>query len=217
MNQQSSGQVSQCEGEWAGPHEVDGISDGKLLGRFVLDREQAVFEALVRRHGPMVRRVCRRFLDNGAAAEDACQETFIILLRKAHLLGQPERLAGWLYGVAARIALRARCQAVRREVYEKRAAVVNRADPSDEILRRDLAAVVKTEVEQLPRPFREALILRFFEGKTDADAAAQMGCPRGSMSWRLRRGCELLRQRLSGRGENDRTVSRQNRRCVLSY
>jgi RNA polymerase sigma factor (sigma-70 family) len=159
----------------------------------------------------MVRRVCRRFLDNGAAAEDACQETFIIFLRKAHLLGRPERLAGWLYGVAARIARRARCQAVRREVYEKRAAVVNRADPSDEILRRDLAA------EQLPRPFREALIFRFWEGKTDADAAARMGCPPGSMSWRLRRGCELLRQRLSRRGENDRTVSRQRRRCLLSY
>jgi DNA-directed RNA polymerase specialized sigma24 family protein len=53
----------------------------------------------------MVRRVCRRFLDN-AAAEDAYQDTFIIFLRKAHLLGQPERLAGWLYGVASRTALR---------------------------------------------------------------------------------------------------------------
>ena len=185
------------------------MNDGRLLARFVIHQDQAAFEALVRRHGPLVRRVCRRFLDSDAAAEDAYQETFIVFLRKAHLLGQPERLAGWLYGVATRIARRARYQAVRREVYEKRGAPVNPADPCDEILRRDLAAVVKNEVEQLPRPFREALILRFWEGKTDADAAAQMGCPPGSMSWRLKRAFELLRQRLSRRGECDRAVSRQ--------
>jgi len=72
---------------------MDGMNDSRLLERFVIHQDQAAFEALVRRHGPMVRRVCRRFLENAAAAEDACQETFIVFLRKAHLLGRPERLA----------------------------------------------------------------------------------------------------------------------------
>ena len=58
-------------------------SDAVLLERYVRDREEAAFAALVARHGPMVRRVCGRVLADTHAADDAFQATFLVLARRA--------------------------------------------------------------------------------------------------------------------------------------
>src|SRR5262245_60707158 len=54
-------------------------SDRDLLRRFVAGRDEAAFTTLVRRHGPMVLRVCQRVLHQRQDAEDACQATFLVL------------------------------------------------------------------------------------------------------------------------------------------
>ena len=60
-----------------------GIAEGQLLQWFLSRRDEAAFEALVARHGPMVLGVCRRVLDDPHAVEDAFQATFLVLVRKA--------------------------------------------------------------------------------------------------------------------------------------
>src|SRR5262249_60110501 len=86
----------------------DPALDAVLLERFTHERDEGAFATLMGRHGPLVLGVCRRILADFNAAEDAFQATFLILARRAASLRQPAELAGWLHGVAVRVARRAR-------------------------------------------------------------------------------------------------------------
>src|SRR5690242_12606896 len=98
-----------------------GVTDGQLLARFVTSRDEAAFNELVRRHGPMVFGVCRRILRHAQDAEDAFQATFLVLLHKAATVSPRSKLAGWLHGVAQKTALKARHRAGRRTEVESQA------------------------------------------------------------------------------------------------
>ncbi len=82
-----------------------GLSDSQLLERFAGDRDQAAFDALVARHGPMVLGSCRGVLHNSHDAEDSFQATFLVLARKPRSLWVKGSLASWLYQIAIRIAV----------------------------------------------------------------------------------------------------------------
>src|SRR5579864_3109937 len=76
------------------------LPDAELLRRFTVSRDEVAFTTIVRRHGPMVQRICRQLLPESHDAEDAFQATFLVLVRKALSIGRGELLANWLYGVA---------------------------------------------------------------------------------------------------------------------
>ena len=94
-------------------------TDSQLLDCFVKERDSAAFRNLVVRHGPAVLQVCRGMLQDPHEADDAFQATFLVLIRKAPSIQDPELLGGWLRGVAYRTAVRARCRAARRRVIER--------------------------------------------------------------------------------------------------
>ena len=79
-----------------------GLTDAQLLERFLARREEVAFEAMLRRHGPMVLGVCRRVLADPHDAEDAFQATFLVLVRRAASIVPRSRLGPWLHGVARR-------------------------------------------------------------------------------------------------------------------
>jgi DNA-directed RNA polymerase specialized sigma24 family protein len=99
---------------------LDGSSDCDLLDAYVLYRDEAAFEALVRRHGPMLQAVCWRILENAEDVEDAVQSTFLVLVRKASIIHPASKVGHWLYGVAYRTALAARHSAALRRAKESR-------------------------------------------------------------------------------------------------
>jgi DNA-directed RNA polymerase specialized sigma24 family protein len=103
----------------AGP--IAGLGESELLRRYREAGDEAAFAALLARHGPMVLGVCRRALGRRAEVEDAFQATFLILARKAASIRDGDRLGPWLYGVARRVATRARADEIRRADFERRA------------------------------------------------------------------------------------------------
>ncbi|HEY7327006.1 MAG TPA: sigma-70 family RNA polymerase sigma factor [Gemmataceae bacterium] len=176
-------------------------SDGHLLERFCVRREESAFAALVRRHGAMVFGLCRRVLHHEHDAEDVFQATFLVLARKAASLRPHRSLGGWLHEVAYHLALRARERTARRQRIENEVrSMTPREEPALDVCRRELRSLLDEELRQLPAKYREPLILCYLEGKTNEQAAHQLGWPIGSMSRRLERGRELLRQRLLRRG-----------------
>src|SRR5262249_41584269 len=176
-------------------------TDRELLERFAATGEEVAFAALVQRHGPAVLGVCRRVLGNEADAEDVFQATFLILARKAGVVPWQESVRHWLRDVARRLALQARCPPQRRrtagEVPEQ---CDPHGDPLAEVARRELRLVLDEELGQLPEKYRAPVVLCYLEGKTNEQAAGELGWPAGSMSRRLARARALLRDRLSRRG-----------------
>jgi RNA polymerase sigma factor (sigma-70 family) len=179
---------------------LGGLSDGILLERFAAHREDAAFEALVRRHGPMVWGVCRRLLRDHHDAEDAFQATFLVLARKGHSIAHRELVAGWLHGVAYQTAMKSRATRTRRRKREGQVTEM----PEPEAVSRDqqdqLTEWLDREVSRLPDKYRIPIVLCELEGKTHREAAEQLGWPIGTVSGRLSRARAMLARRLSRRG-----------------
>ena len=186
---------------------ASGLSDRQLLERFASRRDasaEAAFEVLVLRHGPMVLRVCRNVLGDPTDAQDAFQATFLVLVRRCGSIRRLESLGSWLYGVACRVAARARVEAARRRAAERRGAlrVVQAVDPSEggEPDRAEFGPVIQEEVRRLPEKYRAVVVLCYWQGLTQEQAATQLGCPLGTVRSRLARARNLLHRRLTRRG-----------------
>jgi RNA polymerase sigma factor (sigma-70 family) len=179
---------------------LGGLSDGRLLERFAAHREEAPFEALLRRHGPMVWGVCRRVLRDHHDAEDAFQATFLVLARKGHSIAHRELVANWLYRVAYQTAMKARSTRAKRRMREGQ--VKDMAEPEAVSLNRpdELTESLDREVSHLPEKYRIPIVLCELEGKTHREAAEQLGWPIGTVSGRLSRAKSLLAKRLARRG-----------------
>jgi RNA polymerase sigma factor (sigma-70 family) len=174
----------------------DAASDAQLLRRYVESHDESAFTELVRRHGPMVLGVCRRLLRDAAAAEDAFQATFLVLVRRASALCWQDSIAGWLHEVAWRVARKARNRPAQRSTIQEPAMTAESAAVRDV----ELGEILDEALASLPRHYRTALVLCCFEGKTNEEAAQVLGCPVGTVKSRLARGRELLRKRLLSRG-----------------
>jgi len=176
-------------------------SDGELLERFVDQQDEAAFETLLQRHGPMVLQACQGMLRDPHAAEDAFQAVFLVLVRRAGSLHRHGSLGGWLHGVAHRVALKARGTAARRWQHERQAgAMTNEAWTDAAPDNQDLRPVLTEELNRLPEKYRTPLVLCYLEGKSNEEAARQLGCPVGTVWARLTRAREQLRGRLARRG-----------------
>jgi RNA polymerase sigma factor (sigma-70 family) len=176
------------------------LPDAQLLERFVARRDEPAFAALVARHGPMVLGVCRQLVRDAQEAEDAFQATFLVLARKAAVIQRQPLLAGWLYGVAYRVAIRLRGQTARRRTREQRDVDLTTLAAADDCAYSDVRPLVHEEVGRLPDKYRSAVILCYLEGKTNEEAALQLRWPVGSVKSRLARARDLLRTRLTRRG-----------------
>jgi len=176
------------------------LTDCQLLEYFLAGRDERAFEALVYRHGPMVLGLCRRVLGHVQDAEDAFQATFLVLFKKGASIRPRSKVGNWLYGVAYRIALKARASRCKRRAKEKplSEAHENQAAPIQPSL--DWLPLFDRELHGLPDKYRAPILLCDLQRRTQHDAARQLGWPEGTLSGRLSRARVLLAKRLTRRG-----------------
>jgi RNA polymerase sigma factor (sigma-70 family) len=183
-----------------GVQEAGALTDTELLQRFLDRRDEAAFEVLVWRHGLMVLGLCQRLLHDVHAAEDAFQATFLALAREAGRVARRESVGSWLYTVACRVALKAKGRAARRAARESAGPGVHEAVHSEDPAALDLRPVLDEEINRLPEKYRRPVVLCYLEGKTNTEAALQLGCPAGTVATRLAWARARLRGRLTRRG-----------------
>jgi RNA polymerase sigma factor (sigma-70 family) len=175
-------------------------SDAHLVRRFVAGGEADAFDALVRRHGGLVLRVCRRLLGSSDLADDAFQATWLVFARRAGSIRKPAALSCWLHGVACRVARAARDRHRHRPVAEAEDRPAPACDPATEAACRELGRLVEEEVDRLPARLRLAVLLCYWEGLTNDEAARRLGWPCGTVKTRLARARAVLHERLTARG-----------------
>lgn len=175
-------------------------TDSELLRAFLDQNDQSAFEAILRRHGSLVLRICRRVLDDPHDAEDAFQATFMLLAQKAVSIRKKDSLASWLHGVAYRMATNARRAASRRRRHEREVGPVVPPNPAWQAAWREVQSILDEELQALPEAYREPLIRCSLEHKGCAEVARELRLEERTVRQRLSRGRKLLEKRLARRG-----------------
>jgi RNA polymerase sigma factor (sigma-70 family) len=177
-----------------------GLTDAELLRRWLTHRDEGAFEALLWRHAAVVFGVCRRVLGDAHEAEDAAQAAFLALARAGGSIGRRQAVAAWLHTAAYRAALRVRARRPRGRALSPDALHALPSPPGDDPAWRDLRPVLDEEVSRLPEKLRVPFVLCHVGGRTNEEAARELGCPVGTVLSRLARARAWLRARLTRRG-----------------
>ena len=149
----------------------------------------------------MVLGVCRRILCDTHDAEDAFQATFFVLARKAATVAPREMLAGWLFGVPRRTAIKARASIQRRRSQERQVTEIpDRETPRPGGMPDDSWPILDEELCRLPPRYQAPMLLCDVQAMSRRQAAETLGWTEGTVCGRLARARAIMRTRLARRG-----------------
>lgn len=170
------------------------MTDAELLARF-RKGDDCALEVIFERHESGIFHFLIGILRDHHKAEDALQETFVKALLDSESV-DPEKLRGWLFTVAHREALVIRRkQKYRGEINEPGLDLVDPSPWGPEIVdRNDQARRIRELLDELPRPQRDVICARIYEGKRYREIAADLGCPLNTALARMHEGLKRLRQ-----------------------
>src|ERR1700722_8245480 len=170
-------------------------SDRELVAWLIRERDPEVFEAIIQRHGAMVYRVCWRVLQQEQDAEDAFQATFLLLAQNLASIRKHSSLASFCHGVAHRVSLKAKARAAACQRHEHE-FVMSRTSSPEDLTWRELRTALDAELARLPDKWRLPLILCYLEGRTQDEAAEQLGWSKNTLRRRLAEARTALARRL---------------------
>jgi RNA polymerase sigma factor (sigma-70 family) len=182
------------------------MTDGQMLAEFVRSGSQQAFAELVQRHLPWVYSAALRIVRRADLADDVAQAVFIVLARKAPRLSSNVRLSGWLFRVTQFSSLQALRRQRRRERHERKAAAmaVAAAGPSAKQVAtgewEQIAPMLEGLVAKLSANDREALLLRYYQGKSTAEVGQELGISVEAAKKRVTRAVQRLREMFERRG-----------------
>jgi RNA polymerase sigma-70 factor (ECF subfamily) len=152
-----------------------------------------------------LRRFARALVQDTASAEDLAQETLLSAVRR------PAEGGGraWLATVARNLAVDRFRHGRRRERQEEAAQALDAsagrvASPEELIGDAQIHRHVAEVVARLAEPFRQTVVLRFYEGLSSAEIARRVGAPEGTIRWRLKEALDRVRAELDARYGRDR-------------
>ena len=176
--------------------------DSTFLQRFLATRDEQAFAELVRTHVDLVYSAARRQVRDDAAAQDVTQQVFVLLAAKARSIRSGEAVAGWLLATTRYVALNSHRAEGRRRRHEREAAVMHEQQRSGGGVPRweAIAPLLDEAVAKLKREDRDAVALRYFQGRSVADVAALLGVSQEAAQKRLSRAVERLRELFARRG-----------------
>ena len=175
--------------------------DAELLARFIRVKDEAAFEQIVRKYENLVWNICCRILHNRHDAEDAFQQTFLLLALKARRIRKPNSLSSWLYGVAFRNASSIRRQRQRDMLpYESMADESLTEDVLEYVARKNENELVSAEIMLMKEKLKTPLLMFYFMGDSTAQIAETLGTTISAVEGRLRQARLALRSQLRLRG-----------------
>ncbi len=175
------------------------MDDWQLIESYARERSETAFRTLVERHAGLVYASALRQVHDAQLAQDVAQAVFILLARKADSLRHGTVLPGWLFQTTRFVAARARRSEQRRQRREQQAFDMQLLNSTDEAWQR-MAPVIDEALAQLSQADRDAILLRYVEGRSLCEVSASLGVTEEAAKKRVARAVDKLRQSLGRDG-----------------
>ena len=175
-------------------------SDAQLIRQYAETADQQAFELLTERYIDLAYSAARSCLGRDDLARDACQLTFVELSKKADRLSDPARLGSWIYSTTRNLSRKIQRTETRRQQREQRYMDHQKIETAPEPDWSHLVPEIHSVLEQLKEADREAIILRYFQGKSLAEIGEILGVSADAVRMRVKRALEQLNSGLSRKG-----------------
>ena len=176
------------------------LDDMDLVRQYARCKSEEAFASLVSRHVSLVYSVALRQARDPHLAEEITQTVFIILARKAGSLGSRTVISGWLYRTARYAAAKALTLRRRRQNREHEAYMQSQLNGTEADAWREVEPLLETAMGQVGERDHNALVLRFFEGRSFKDISSVLGTTEAGAKMRVNRALEKLRTFFTRRG-----------------
>jgi RNA polymerase sigma factor (sigma-70 family) len=188
---------------FCGCYGLETMNDYELLRSYAETGSESDFTELVQRYVDLVYSAALRQVGGDAAlAQDVTQSVFIDLARKAASISARTVLTGWLYTSTRYAAAKAVRAEQRRHAREQEAYAMQQltSTPAPAEAWDQLRPMLDEAMHELSERDRNAILLRYFEGRQLAEVGAKLGLSEDAARMRVGRALEKLRGRLAGRG-----------------
>lgn len=176
------------------------VDDMQLVREFAATGSDRAFSEIVSRHADLVYSVAFRQVRDPQLAQDITQAVFILLSRKAARLGRRVILPAWLCRTARFVSFDVLKRQRRRREREKEACMQARGEEPESADWEKISPWLDAAMERLGGKEHDALVLRFFKGRSFAEVGEALGISEAAAKMRVSRGLEKLRTMFRRRG-----------------